>query len=502
MKKFLSTLLILSLMSGCFPLTSCQNGDNTNPNPAATHLEIVTNSQTNFKIITPQEQNTSDLLSSAGLNLRIAFISATSAKIQRVLDTTSENDCEILVGNTNRQESIDAVKELGQNEFVIKVVGSKLVICGANHFGTFRAVEYFCENILSEGTSFTLESDFVYKGTADFSYSTTHQMSYAKMGDVVLKAFANTYIASNGDITDTDFWDAAEILEAFLDAYERTGENSYLQYAEKIALVHFGGKSVAANWSSNPYNDDIAWACIAFLRLYNITGTQRYLSIAKNNFDIMWGRAYSQDLGGGLWWKDDERNCKNSCIQCPASIAACLLGKATSDDSYYQKAVMLMDWEVKTLFNEKTGQVYDSIGTNNDVWEAVFSYNIGTFVGACTLLHEKYGDEKYMTYASKAVECAQTKLDNRAGVLNGENSGYDGIGFKGILTRWVYKYAVYVNDFDVLHWMQKNADAAFKNRNSQNIIWTVWSDKTPEGYLDPFSASSALALLFNCEPWW
>ena len=94
-------------------------------------------------------------------------------------------------------------------------------------------------------------------------------------------------------------------------------------------------------------------------------------------------------------------------------------------------------------------------------------------------------------------------LDNVDGVLNGEGNGADGIGFKGILTRWFYRYAKYTNDLEVLSWLQKNADVAFGNRNSYNLIWTTWATATEDKKnLDPWGCSAALALLFNCEPWW
>ena len=502
MKIMLTVLLAVLLLLTSLPLTACQNTENTEKTPDSDELTIAKDASSDYVIVYASELETGDLELLASLDLKNGIRTATGANITRNKDEKADNGKEILVGKTNRQASKDASAELLGGEFVIKAVGEKLVICGSNAAITYYAVQYFIQNHLTQEGAVVLEKDLNYKGSYDMSVSSTHNKSFVDMGDELLTAFAGKYLEPSGKVMNTEFWDTAEIMEAFLDAYEQTGKAEYLEYAEDIARLHFGSLSAKTNWLDNPYNDDIAWACIAFTRLYNFTNKSNYLTIAKNNFNRMWQRAYTQDLGGGLWWKDDEKTCKNSCIQCPASIAACLIGKATGDDSYYEKAVTLMKWEVDVLFNEKTGAVYDSVGLDNSVWEAVFSYNLGTFVGACTLLHEKYGDAKYMDYAAKAVSYGMTKLENRNGVLNGESDGYDGIGFKGILTRWYYRYAVYTNDTEILFWLQKNANSAYKNRNSENIIWTTWATKTQDKEYDPFGVSSALALLFNCEPWW
>ncbi|MBQ4354811.1 MAG: hypothetical protein IJC71_07935 [Clostridia bacterium] len=256
-------------------------------------------------------------------------------------------------------------------------------------------------------------------------------------------------------------------------------------------------------WQSNEYNDDIAWMCIAYARIYLLTGEEVYLTISKNNFDAMYKRAYSDDLGGGLFWRTDNQT-KNSCINCPASIAACLLGKALGDDSYYEKAKGLMDWEFAHMYDSSSGAVYDSYNLKGEKNKWASTYNQGTFIGACTLLAEKYGDELYLPYAAKAADYAMNRLEMKDGVLNGENSGGDLIGFKGILTRWLYRYAEYAGDTGILYWLQNNADTAYANRNQNNFIWTTWADKTPDNTsgMDLFGFSTAIALLFNCEPWW
>ncbi len=514
MKKLLALSMSALLLLTSLPLVSCDTKAEPPVVTESPNVTIIKDSASEFKIVRSDSVDNNSPEKTASLNLRNILRDATGVELTRETDwyqkkdeaakKAAEDAKEILIGHTNRSATAEAIKDLKFNEFIIKVMGHKIVICGASEAGTLQAVEYFGANYVTSGNTLELPKDLVYIGNVDFSVSAANETTYEAMGDVILKAYAKTYLDRQGKLIGTEFWDTAEILEAFLDAYEQTENPKYLKYAENIAKYHFQSTNSRVNWcGSNAFNDDIAWMCIGFTRLYNFTGNQTYLTIAQNNFDTMWKRAYSPEvMGGGLWWKDDQKTCKNSCIQCPASIAACLIGKATGDDSYYEKAKEVMEWEFEVLFEKSTGKVYDCKNTDGSFNYWASTYNQGTFVGACTLLHEKYGDQKYMDYAAKAVEYGMTKLEHKDGVLNGEAGNVDLIGFKGILTRWFYRYAIYASDLDVLQWLQKNADVAFSNRNSDNIIWTTWADKTGEQQYDPWGASAAIALLFNCEQWW
>ena len=52
------------------------------------------------------------------------------------------------------------------------------------------------------------------------------------------------------------------------------------------------------NWSGNTFNDDIMWACMAYIRGYQRTGNTSYRSIAKANFTALWSNP--TDPGWGV----------------------------------------------------------------------------------------------------------------------------------------------------------------------------------------------------------
>ena len=87
--------------------------------------------------------------------------------------------------------------------------------------------------------------------------------------------------------------------------------------------------------------------------------------MARKNFDLCYARAATPDLGGGLWWKVDNRS-KNACVNGPGAIAAFLLGKATGDDAYTSKAKETFQWLRDTLFDSATGRVSDNINLRGE----------------------------------------------------------------------------------------------------------------------------------------
>ncbi len=76
---------------------------------------------------------------------------------------------EILIGSTNRQQSVDALSGLGENEYIIKAVDDKLLIIGENDYATAVAVDYFIENYVntSAADSLTLSTTLEYKGVRE-----------------------------------------------------------------------------------------------------------------------------------------------------------------------------------------------------------------------------------------------------------------------------------------------------------------------------------------------
>ncbi len=297
-----------------------------------------------------------------------------------------------------------------------------------------------------------------------------------------------------GDYRKADFWDYAEIFEIIEDLYEVTGDKAlFVQFEEMYQYVL---KRYTDDWHKNPFNDDIMWLVIALTRAYLYTGEKKYLDTAVQNFNKTYDRAVSDELGGGLFWRV-ENQCKNTCVNCPGAIAAAFLAKANGDDGYYDKMFVCLDWAVRMMFEPDTGKVYDCINLDGRINRWSSTYNQGTFIGACMMYYEKTGDAKYLGYAGKAAEYVKDAMYHD-GIMNNEEPGNDLPGFKGILARYIRRYADLTEKEEYRDWLRRNAESAWNNRNAQNIMWTQLGEKTEDGKeYDVFSMSAAMSVVVN-----
>lgn len=338
----------------------------------------------------------------------------------------------------------------------------------------------------------------------------------AGVRDDIMDGFIKKYYkrASTGYVLGSGgWWGDAEMFETILDAFETTGNRLYQTYFQQL-YNNFCRRN-GTDWSGNEYNDDITWMVLACIRAYKYFGTTDYLNKAKNNYDKMYARALQQY--GTLIWKQSQTNklATNSCINCPATVAACYLGDLTGDKTYYDKALSIYAAQRKLLFEASTGKVNDSgewtasggVKVNNG-WAS--TYNQGTMLGAALMLYNLTKDNMYKQDAERIHNWTYNNLCNNQHLLNAcQTIAGDLCGFKGIYMRYARRYAQELDHEDALQWMENNAWHAFQNRNSEGVIWSAWLTKSNETLrrqegdkmltCEPFSASTAVSVAFNAH---
>jgi predicted alpha-1,6-mannanase (GH76 family) len=290
-----------------------------------------------------------------------------------------------------------------------------------------------------------------------------------------------------------DFWKQAEAIETLIDAYTI---NNNADLRNKMVYLYNGMRDAyGLLWSSNIYNDDVIWGALMCIRAFQITNDGGMKDMAKNNFDLVWNRAWDTNLGGGLWWTT-ANNTKNACVNAPAAICAMYLYQATGDAGYRDKAKMIMDWMVSKLYNAGTGALAGAMNAAGTITEGTRTYTQGTFIGACSLLHNAYPSNNYKAMGAKAMDYTKNSMCNAQGLLPDEYDNEDCQGFKSIFARWACKFTHdqgYQSTY--ASWLNYNAAEAWNYRNSNGLMWGQWWRRTPDSYVNAFETTCGVAMM-------
>ena len=392
-----------------------------------------------------------------------------------------ENTYQIFI-NTNRRFCLSAASDVSE--------GSELTLVTAATADASR-VQFHIEEAAAAPNQLTAEI--------------REEMMDRWMAQYYHKASTGHVIGKGG------WWGDAEMFEVVLDAYETTGLQEYATMFDELYrnFCHRNG----TDWTGNSYNDDIAWMCIACVRAYLLTGNTDYRTKAKSNFDAMYKRANAYGDNTLIWCQG--KSGTNSCINGPACVAACYLAIATGLESYYTKARNTYMGERAILYafsnGNFTGQVYDSYDTKNkkvgNTWSS--TYNQGTCLGAAVMLYDHFGDEMFRQDADAIVSWTKSNLANSNGIIKVcQTATGDLTGFKGILMRYIRRYAADLDHPENYEWLAKNAFQAWNNRNSAGISMSGWLHKTPENFNysdggdfrnDGVGAFTALSAAYNAH---
>ena len=230
-----------------------------------------------------------------------------------------------------------------------------------------------------------------------------------------------------------NYWWMAHGLDVFVDGYSRTLN---LSYKTKMTQLYNGMSSWGGGSLHNSYYDDMEWMGLACLRAYQATNGSEWKSRAITLWNWIKG-GWTEVHYGGIMWEASHTDSKNACSNAPAAILAARLYKLTNDQAYLDWAIKIVDWMDTYLIFPTTGLVKDGYANENTGW--TFTYNQGTWIGACMELYTITGEQKYLDKALRTCDYIvndRTKFSPYGILSNGEGGGDGGL-FKGIFMRYL-----------------------------------------------------------------
>lgn len=269
----------------------------------------------------------------------------------------------------------------------------------------------------------------VYNAPAEALQGTLHSSFISGNGQYYIQT-------SGGANTGFNYWWNANGIDALTDGYLRTRSNTY---KTRMKNLLYGIKATNGNTYLNYFYDDMEWMAISCLRAYQHTGDTAYL----NAVNVLWTDIQTgmhPERSNAIQWNKGTPNGFNACANAPALIFMLRLYQMNGNATILTKAQSIYNWMKSTLVNPTTGEVYDSYdaGTNtvntNPGW--VFSYNVGTWIGAALEMYQVTGNTTYLNDAILSAEHAMTSRLTDGVFYTNETGGGDGGLFKGIFLRY------------------------------------------------------------------
>ncbi|HEV2647537.1 MAG TPA: RICIN domain-containing protein [Acidobacteriaceae bacterium] len=296
-------------------------------------------------------------------------------------------------------------------------------------------------------------------------------------------------------------WRGANDIELAEDAYQYSHSGSTRTLITNLLNTYLTNNQ--SDWSYDSWNDDIGWMANIFIRGYQFTGQSNYLTVAENNWNMAYNRAWDSNLGGGIW-ENQTKGGKEALSNDNFIFEAVQLYQLTGDSTYLTKAEAIYAWVRSHLVNTTSsnnnlgapGQVNQGINSNGSLNSGDGFYNAGTWIKAANQLYRITGTQQYHDDAVRTINHVMTEQP----ILH---NGSECCG-----NQWAYWVTQGISEFatDNNAWgtygtyMQNNANAAWNERNSSNLTWNDWTKATNDSGPDGMEMESAAEVQQNLPP--
>ena len=165
MKRFIKTALsiilaVIFVLSSVSALASCKdNGASGGENDK---LLLSEGGSSKYTVVYPAGSVAG--IKAAAESVAAAINEASGANVSAVEDSADKGEYEILIGETNREESALAKEKIGEGDYVVTVVGKKLCVY-ASKDSYYKTAASYIENVLVKGEKCQVAGDLCYLGS-------------------------------------------------------------------------------------------------------------------------------------------------------------------------------------------------------------------------------------------------------------------------------------------------------------------------------------------------
>ena len=297
--KILILLLIVFavMMQGC--TGHAGSGENTTEpavvTPVLQDLPIVSDGASEYSIII--RESAQNEVSDASRSVLNAISDATGVKLSWTDDYVENGGSipakEILIGVTNRQESIAVLSELKYGEYAIRILDEKLVIAAWDDVSLAKACSVFVNQVKRYAAEGQLIIPADYSAEAVAWEALSEMPHYGSEGEIVrfVDLADNCYLLYADDTDETEFKAYLDVLETAgytQFATREMGNNLYATYVSETKVIHA---------SYTAFNKD---ARIAIENAYDMAlfTEQEYEKVCEPSVTLVGQEGYMNDTEG------------------------------------------------------------------------------------------------------------------------------------------------------------------------------------------------------------
>ena len=284
-------------------------------------------------------------------------------------------------------------------------------------------------------------------------------------------------------------WQLALAIEAVTVSYERTGDLEYLRAIRLWFARHAGRRS--------RFYDDDGWYLNAWLRAYEATGDGQFLLEARAGFADM-RSGWDDVCGGGLWWSR-ERTYKNAITNGLFILAAARMARLGGVGDAGDWAGLAWRWFDASGLINNAHLVNDGLRDCRNNGGTTWTYNQGVIVSGLVELARATGEAAYLDRARQIASAAMSCLAGADGVLrepSEPDADRDQEIFKGILAQGLGRLcrADPAGTGPFAAFLRVNAESVWQHaRDSTDAFGVSWSG--PPRRVTAASHASATLLL-------
>jgi predicted alpha-1,6-mannanase (GH76 family) len=262
---------------------------------------------------------------------------------------------------------------------------------------------------------------------------------YSQQASDGIKTLQQWYSQGSG-LYATGWWHSANAITMIANYEAATGDTSYYSV---LSNTFTAAQSTNSNFIDSYYDDDGWWA-LAWINAYDLTGNTSYLSMAETIFSHIATNGWNTTTcGGGVWWSTAETYKNAIPNELFLTIAAKLANRTTGSASAAYLSWAQQEWtwfkasgmiNSQNLINDGLTSTNPQACVNNG--ETTWTYNQGVILGGLVELYKADQDATLLPQAEAIASAAIANLSSN-GILTepGTLSGTDGPQFKGVFMR-------------------------------------------------------------------